>query len=87
MGDAAFDKEETEDMEEIEDEEHEEDAYVVTRDEDLEIFDNLSLKHNEQTPGDCSCFGCFLHFVDEDDGLLLLFMVCVCLVGNVSSPL
>lgn len=54
MGDAVFDKEETEDTEEIEDEEHEEEeAYVVTLDEDLEIFFNLSLKHNEQTPGDC----------------------------------
>ena len=74
-----FDKEETEDTEEIEDEEHEEeDAYVVTRDEDFEIFLNLSLKHNEQTPGDCSCFGCFLHlFEDDDDGRLLLFIVCV----------
>lgn len=59
MGDAVFDKAPDElapeEIEEIEsDEEHEaEEAYVITRDEDLDIFDNLSLKHNEQTPGDC----------------------------------
>lgn len=59
MGDAVFDKAPDElapeEIEEIEsDEEHEdEEAYVITRDEDFDIFDNLSLKHNEQTPGDC----------------------------------
>lgn len=59
MGDAVFDKapddvEETEDTEEIEEvEDEDEDAYVITRDDDFDIFNNLSLKHNEQTPGDC----------------------------------
>ena len=60
--------EETEDTEEIVDEEDDEETFVTARDEVLDIFDNLSLKHNEQTPGDCWCFGCFLQvFVDADD--------------------
>lgn len=80
MGDVVYDKapdeEETEDIEEIE-ELDDEDAHVITRDDDLDIFINLSRKHNEQIPGDCSCFGCFLHFVEDDDGFLLLFILWV----------
>ncbi|KAI3718020.1 hypothetical protein L1987_70004 [Smallanthus sonchifolius] len=82
MGDAVFDKapdeEEAEDIEETEEELDEEEAHVITRDDDLDIFINLSRKHNEQIPVDCSCFGCLLHFVDDDDDVvLLLFILCV----------
>lgn len=75
MGDAVCDKspdeEETEDIEETEEELDDEDAHVTTRDEDLDIFNNLSRKHNEQIPEDCWCFGCLLHFVEEDDVLFM----------------
>ncbi|KAI3685978.1 hypothetical protein L1987_79647 [Smallanthus sonchifolius] len=84
MGDAVFDKapdeEETEDIEEIEEELDVEEAHVMTREDDLDTFNNLSRKHDEQIPGDCSCLGCFLHFLEEDDDggfLVLLFMLCV----------
>ncbi|KAI3670343.1 hypothetical protein L1987_87934 [Smallanthus sonchifolius] len=79
MGDAVFDKapeeeEEAEDIEETEEELDEEEAHVITRDDDLDILTNLSRKHNEQIPGDCLCFGCFLHCFDfEDDDVVLLF--------------
>lgn len=57
MGDAVFetspDEEETEDIEDTDEEHEDEDAYVITRDDDLDILSNLSLRHNEHTPGDC----------------------------------
>nr|GEX61243.1 hypothetical protein [Tanacetum cinerariifolium] len=80
MGDPTYEeeKEEAEDTEDTEDEEQdEESSYEITLDEDLDILANLARKHKEQTPGDCSCFGCFLHFLEEDDGglLVLLFIL------------
>ncbi|KAL8226333.1 hypothetical protein R6Q57_016165 [Mikania cordata] len=83
MGDAVIDKapeeedEETEDIEETEAEPDDEDAHVITREDDLDIRNNLSRKHDEQIPGDCFRLGCFGHFVvdDEDVNRLLLFML------------
>ncbi|KAD1163689.1 hypothetical protein E3N88_43212 [Mikania micrantha] len=59
QGDAVIDKaqeeedEETEDIEETEAEPDDEDAHVITREDDLDIRNNLSRKHDEQIPGDC----------------------------------
>ncbi|GKA07971.1 RNA-directed DNA polymerase, eukaryota, partial [Tanacetum coccineum] len=39
-------------MDETEDEEHDEDTFVLACDDEADIFDNLSRKHNEQIPGD-----------------------------------
>lgn len=37
--------------------------YEEEEEEELEIWESFSLRQREQTPGDCRCFGCFLHFM------------------------
>jgi hypothetical protein len=58
---------EYEENEEYDDKEQEEEQSIVLREAIREVvalvgsWESFSLRQTEQTPGGCSCFGCFLH--------------------------
>lgn len=53
---------------------------MLACDDEADIFDNLSRKHNEQIPGDCLCLGCFLQLVVRDDLFRASIMCLICFI-------